>query len=186
MKTIKFAKGSLKINHKGDAPLTGKNVVNMTTTMASGDALSISYGDDMAFVFYSNSSKIIGGCLLTRERAESGYLKTELRQVMANYGLLPEDIHCYLGPSLTFAHCPMGEDALESKFIRKGYNGACKRTSGVAFLDLQVLETYYLRELGIPFDNIVVDEGDTFECDDLYFSPLRGDSEKNSLSIVLE
>lgn len=186
MKTIKFPKGSLKITHKGDAPLSGKNAINMTTTMASGDPLSIPYGDDIAFVFYSDAVKIIGGCLLTREKAESGYLKTELRQVMANYGLLPEDIHCYLGPSLTFAHCPMSEEALESKFIRKGYNGACKRQNGVAFLDIQVLETYFLRELGIPFDNIVVDDGDTFERDDLYFSPLRGDSEKNYLSIVLD
>lgn len=186
MKTIRFTKGSLKINHKGDAPLTGKEVVNMTITMASGDSLKITYGDDMAFVFYSESTKICGGCLLTRDRAESAYLKNELKKIMANYGLLPEDVHCYLGPSLTFAHCPMSETELEEKFIRKGYVGACKRTTGVAFLDLQVLETYYLRELGIPFDNIVIDEGDTFERDDLYFSELRGDAEKNCLSITLD
>lgn len=186
MKNIKFAKGSIKIKQKGDSPISGKNIVGMTTTMTSNEQLVVPFGDDMAFAFYSDQKKIIGACLLTKEKAESAYLKTELNKVMATFGLQPEEIHCYLGPSLTFAHCPMGEDELQKKYINNGYNSACKRQTGVAFIDLQVLETNYLRELGIPFDNIVIDEGDTYEADDLYYSPLRGDVEKNALSIVLD
>lgn len=183
MKTILIENGAIQISHKGDAPLAGEVADNIVTTMASNHPLVVNYGDDIPLVFYSKSKNLIGACLLTKERLENDFLKTGMKEVIARYGLLSKDVSVYVGPGLTFAHVVVDREELLS-VIAKGYTGAAKRTEGVDFIDLQVLATYQLRAVGIPFDNITIDSNDTFESDDLFYSPLRGDKELNSISIV--
>lgn len=184
MKTINFEKGLIRVANKGDLPLTGESVKTIVTTMASNHPLVIEYGDDMPVVFYSKTKNLIGACLLSKEKLENEDLKMDMKEVIARYGLLSKDVCVYVGPSLTFAHVVVDREELLS-VIAKGYTGAAKRTEGVDFVDLQVLATYQLRALGIPFDNITIDSNDTFEAEDLYYSSLRGDREKNTISICL-
>ncbi len=164
---------------KGAAALpTGEKVSSLSVSVLPFHPLLLETADEIPFFFYDRKAHLIGAAPISKEETLRESLKTDLRRVMAQYNLVPSDIVCWLGPSLTFSHTPV-DKALIQKLIEMGYRAATKGTFGVVFIDLPVMNFLMLRALGIPAANIYLDAHDTFECSELFYSALRGDKNKN-------
>jgi copper oxidase (laccase) domain-containing protein len=141
--------------------------------------------DEIPFVYYFPALKIYGAAKVTKDEALKEIPYFKMKDLMAQYGLKGEDVRIYLGPSLTFSHTLVERSVIVS-LMEKGYRSACKRTSGVDFLDVPMLVVTMMRKLAIPFKNIHLDNHDTFECDSLLYSALRGDVKANPIILGKE
>ena len=146
--------------------------------LSTKEPLLLLAADEIPFVFYSKSKKIIGALSLTKEDTMNEKLLSTLKKVMEGELISPNDLYCYLGPSLTFSHVRVDRETLLT-MIKKGYRAATKRTDKVDYLDLPMLNVVILRNLGIPFNHIAIDIHDTYEAESLLYSESRGDKEKN-------
>jgi copper oxidase (laccase) domain-containing protein len=161
---------------------TGDKVVLLTVTAEKRHPLIVETSDEIPFFFYDKPAHLIGAARLTKEETLTESLKADMHRVIVQYNLVPSDIVIYMGPCLTFSHTVV-ERPLLLKVMDMGYRAAAKRTSGVDFFDVPILNVIMLRNLGIPAKNIYLDAHDTFECDKLFYSSLRGDKKKN-VSII--
>jgi copper oxidase (laccase) domain-containing protein len=139
--------------------------------------------DEVPLLYYVPKLGLFGGAALSQENALDEEVKTKLHTLMVQYNLEGKDLYAFIGPSLTFSHVPVERKVLES-LMERGCRAAAKRCDGVDFFDVPMMNVIQLRSLGIPFDHILIDAHDTFECADILYSALRGDKEKNP--IVLE
>jgi len=138
----------------------------------------ISTADEIPFFFFDKKSLAHGGTALSVEEVRGEIILKRFKPLLAQHSFKSENIIVYLGPSLTFSHV-LVERADILDLMNRGYRAATKRTDGVDFFDPRMMVVVMLRQLGIPFSNIYLDNHDTFECDALLYSALRGDSKKN-------
>ena len=101
----------------------------------------------------------------------------DLSSLLLRLHLDPNQVEAFLGPSLTFAHIEQADEVL-TRVKELGYDLACKGTSGVHYLDQQVLVLLQLRKIGIPMNQIHVSCYDTYDTKGLK-SALGGDEKKN-------
>jgi len=134
--------------------------------------------DEIPFFFFDKKSLSHGGAALSVTDVRGEIVLKRFKPLLAQYSFKPENIIVYLGPSLTFSHV-LVERADILDLMNKGYRAATKRTDGVDFFDPRMMVVVMLRQLGIPFENIYLDNHDTFECEALLYSALRGDKKKN-------
>src|SRR5574344_2100301 len=163
---------------------SGEEITAFSVTALAQHPLLIKTADEVPFFFYDQKAHLIGGAPLSKEGTLKEELKKRMHEVMVQYNLNPDDIVVYLGPSLTFSHTLVDRPTL-LKVMDMGYRAAAKRTSGVDFFDVPVMNVLMLRKLGIPAANIFIDAHDTFECDSLLYSKLRGDKKENPSVIEL-
>lgn len=140
--------------------------------------------DEVPFFFYAPKQHLYGALRLSKENTLNEFLLKQFHTILVQYNLAPEDVYCYLGPCLTFSHVTVERPVL-LKIMDMGYRAAAKRTSGVDFFDVPIMNVLMLRKLGVPSINITLDAHDTYECDQLLYSALRGDSKKNPTVIEL-
>jgi copper oxidase (laccase) domain-containing protein len=140
--------------------------------------------DDVPVIYYAPKQGLFGGATLSKEASLNEELKTKLHTLMVQYNLEGKDLYAFIGPSLTFSHVPVERKVLED-LMERGYRAAAKRCDGVDFFDVPMMNVIQLRGLGLPFDHILIDAHDTFECADILYSQLRGDKEKNPIVIEL-
>jgi copper oxidase (laccase) domain-containing protein len=162
----------------------GEEVADFSVTALSHHPLVVKTADEVPFFFYDKKAHLIGAAKLSKEETLKEYLKTKMHEIMVQYNLQGEDIVAYLGPALTFSHTLVDRPTL-LKVMDMGYRAAAKRTSGVDFFDVPVMNVLMLRKLGIPAENIFIDAHDTFECETLLYSKLRGDKKENPSVIEL-
>lgn len=163
---------------------SGERVTDFAVTALKNHPLLVETADEIPFFFYARKAHLIGAAVLSKENTLAEYLKSKLHQVMVQYNLSSNDVYCYLGPALTFSHV-LVERPVIIKIMDMGYRAAAKRTSGVDFFDVPIMNVLMLRKLGIPSENITLDAHDTFECDSLLYSKLRGDKKANPSVIEL-
>lgn len=162
----------------------GEEVTDFHVTPMANHPLLLKTADEVPFFFYDLKAHLIGAAALSKEATLAEYLKDKMHAIMVQYNLDPADIIVYLGPALTFSHTLIDRPTL-LKVMDMGYRAAAKRTSGIDFLDVPVMNVLMLRRLGIPAKNIFIDAHDTFECDSLLYSSLRGDKKSNPSVIEL-
>jgi copper oxidase (laccase) domain-containing protein len=162
----------------------GASVHSFFVSAKKGERYVLYTSDEIPFVFYSPSKGIYGATSINKDESLSEMLLIKFHAIMVQYNLEPKEIYCYLGPSLTFSHTIVERPLIES-LMEKGYRAAAKRTSGVDFFDMPVMNVLMLRKLGIPFANITIDNHDTYECDSLLNSKMRGDNASNATEIEL-
>jgi copper oxidase (laccase) domain-containing protein len=163
---------------------SGENVTDFSVTALAHHPLVVQTADEVPFFFYDQKAHLIGAAKLSKDETLKEYLKTKMHEIMVQYNLQGEDIVVYLGPALTFSHTLVDRATL-LKVMDMGYRASAKRTSGVDFFDVPVMNVLMLRKLGIPAANIFIDAHDTFECDSLLYSKLRGDKKENPSVIEL-
>jgi copper oxidase (laccase) domain-containing protein len=163
---------------------SGEEVIDFKLTALAHHPLLLRTADEVPFFFYDKKAHLIGAASLSKEATLKEYLKGKMHEVMVQYNLSGKDIVCYLGPALTFSHTLVDRPTLV-KVMDMGYRAAAKRTSGVDFFDVPIMNVLMLRKLGIPAENIFIDAHDTFECDALLYSKLRGDKKANPSVIEL-
>lgn len=141
--------------------------------------------DELPLFFYSKKKQIYGCLRLDKENTLKEFLFKKLHEIIVQYNLTVDDLYVYFGPSLTFSHVSVERSTL-LKVMDMGYEAAAKRTSGIDFFDIPIMNFLMLRKLGIPSENITLNSYDTYECDKLLYSSLRGDGKKNPTIIELE
>lgn len=156
----------------------GEKVESFKVTALAHHPLLVEASDEIPFFFYDANAHLIGAAKLTKDETLAEFLKAKMHEIIVQYNLLPKDILCYFGPSLTFSHTTVDRSVI-LKVMDLGYRAAAKRTSGVDFFDVPIMNFLMLRKLGVPAENIFIDAHDTFECDQLFYSKLRGDKLEN-------
>jgi hypothetical protein len=136
------------------------------------------HADELPFFYFVPKKGLFGGMLLTPETSLQEKLFHDFGTILQKEKIDPQDVVCYFGPSLTFSHVAIERPTL-LKIMAMGYRAAAKRTSGVDYFDVPMMNFLMLRKLGVPAKNITLDAHDTFEDEDLLFSAKRGDKEKN-------
>ncbi len=139
--------------------------------------LAISSADEVPLFLYEEG-RILIGAKVNQASAIAGKAKAKIHATITQYNLNPKVLHVYMGPCLTFSHTVVERPVIE-ELMEKGYRAAAKRTDGVDFLDVPVLLLLQLRSLGIPMENIVIGDYDTYENPELFYSELRGEKESN-------
>lgn len=163
---------------------SGEEVKDFKVTAIANHPLLLKTSDEVPFFFFDLKAHLVGAASLSKDETLKEYLKEKMHEIIVQYNLNPADIIAYLGPSLTFSHTLVDRSTL-LKVMDMGYRAAAKRTSGVDFFDVPVMNVLMLRKLGIPAANIYIDAHDTFECDSLLYSKLRGDKKENPSVIEL-
>lgn len=163
---------------------SGTIIKDFAVTMEKGNRLILKTNDELPIVFYSLKPKLIGGLIVDEEKSLKETTFQKIKEVLTSFNIKPSDLYVVFGPSLTFSHCPVERSVIE-KLLDYDYRAAAKRTNGVDFIDIPVLNILQLRRLGIPFKNIATTNIDTYECSEILFSKLRGEDQKNSLEIEI-
>lgn len=164
--------------------LEGKN--NEFRTTEKGKTFTIWAHDEIPFVYYVPTLGLFGGTTINKEEALSNKVYHLMQSLIKDNNLDPSLIYCYLGPALTFSHFPLTHNEA-STFVTKGCEAAVKgNNTATFFYDPQMMNLLQLRKIGIPFLNITMETIDTFECEPILYSALRGDKEKNPTIIKLD
>ncbi len=142
--------------------------------------LAIVSSDEIPF-FFSYEGRLLGGMKIDKEATLSGELKRHMESFLQSEHADPKKLDCYLGPALTFSHNP-AERSLQEQLIQKGYRAVCKRGHGVDYVDLPLLNALYLRELGIPMENIEISEYGTYEIP--YLASQSAGKEGENITVV--
>jgi len=184
MKNIVFEKRGLKVVTylKSRAPrLTGDEVDGFAVTEDKHHPLILRTADEIPLFFFA-PGRIAGAIRLGKEETLAETLKTKLGAVIEKYSIRPTTLIVYFGPCITFSHVPVERPFIED-LMKRGYRSACKRTDGVDYFDMPVMNLLMLRSLGIPMENIFISDYDTFENPKLFYSHARGDQkEKTNIS----
>jgi hypothetical protein len=134
--------------------------------------------DELPLAFFLPKRGIFGGIVLTPKDSLEEKLFRDFKTFLDQIKAKPEEVYFCFGPSLTFSHVVIDRPTL-LKIMDLGYRGAAKRTSGLDFFDVPMMNFLQLRKLGVPAANITLDAHDTFEDDALLYSHSRGDKENN-------
>ena len=145
--------------------------------------LTVLSNDDIP-LFFAIPGKIIGAMKIGKDEIDVKKLTENLRASLVSLGLDATEMHCIIGPCLTFSHMPVERKVIE-KLLDDGFMLAAKRTDGVDFLDLPDFILAELRHLGVKMENIVIGDYDTFENPEMLYSRLRGDKELNATTAYL-
>ncbi len=166
-----------------DSPLL--TPIPMSQLVLSKDKpLFLLSADEIPFVFYEKKQHLFGAMVISKQDSFDEKLYHALEDFIRDKKLNVDEICCYLGPSLTFSHVGIDRNTLIS-LIQKGYRAAAKRTNGVDYVDLPVMNMVMLRKIGISFSNIYINRYDTFEAEALLYSERRGDKKKNPTLIEM-
>lgn len=112
--------------------------------------------------------------------------KKSVAHLIENEGSNPEDIHAYLGPALAFDQNPIDEKMMHAILaMNPDFHYAIKKSEGVYYLDVPLLNFGQLRDIGIPSNNITASGIDTFSNKDDYFSYAREKVTGRHLSLIL-
>jgi len=176
MKNILFEKRGFKaVTYlKNRSPrLTGDEVEGFAVTEDKNRPLVLKSADEIPLFFFV-PGRLVGAIRLGKEETLGEILKIRLGETIAKYSLRPENIIVYFGPCITFSHVPVERPFIED-LMKRGYRSACKRTDGVDYFDMPVMNLLMLRNLGIPMGNIFFSDFDTYENPTLFYSHARGD-----------
>ncbi len=164
--------------------VAGKEVTGFGATAKKGQVLTMFVADELPLVIYESDGRACALASYKKEELLSNKLIKDIKAFAIAYGVPLPSLKVYIGPTLTFSHVLVTREELLHA-IEMGYRAAAKRTSGVDFLDLPVMAILELRSLGIPFQNITPSGYDTFEGEEIFYSELRGDEEKNEIYVEL-
>ena len=155
-----------------------------TLALSESEPLLLEAADEIPFVFYAKEHRLFGAMVILKQDSLDEKLYRVMKTLIHDKGLNAQEIYCYLGPSLTFSHVEVDRNTLLS-IIQKGYRAAAKRTNGVDYADLPLMNVVMLRKIGIPFHNIFIDGHDTYEMEPFLYSEKRGDEKKNPTFVEL-
>lgn len=151
---------------------------NPVTSFVYGNKpLRLLSNDDIPFIFCYDG-KLLGGMKINLDDTLGEKLYQEMSKLIKGKKLAPEKFVCYFGPAIGFSHISVTRE-LQMELIEKGFQLACKRTSGEDYLDLGVMNLLMLRKLGIPMLNIHISDYGTADDPKLLYSQSNGEEKEN-------
>lgn len=189
MKTISYSiEGKLKALTLTKESLTRPVVIGRQDEFFSckkGKPFIIWANDDVPLVYCVPSLGKVGGFTISKDESLNEKAFSLIGDFIKKENVDPSLIFAYIGPSLTFSHCPITKEEAAS-YLAKGYGPALKgNNTATFFFDPQMMNVLQLRKLGIPFEQITISPYDTYECEPILYSALRGDKEKNPTIVEL-
>ncbi len=154
-------------------------------TYEKGLALGVFHADCVPLFIYAPKQGLVGVIHAGKEGTFKKVTYKALKYIIEQENIDPKDIYLHLGPSITFSHFIINSTPEEMiKEYGKEYLKAMKVTNGVCFIDLPLINVMQARETNIPFENISVYDGCTFENEDLFFSHRRENKTGRHLSVI--
>jgi len=109
-----------------------------------------------------------------------------VRHLIEREGSNPKDIRAYIGPALTFAFHPIAEAERDAILAQNpDFFYALKRSDGINFLDVPLLNVGQLRHMGVPSANITASGIDTYSNPNEYFSYARDKKTGRHMSLII-
>ena len=140
------------------------------------EPLAIASHDEIP-CFFVHENGYFGAIKVSKEEALNDKILAKVGPALGQYGLSGAGLHVIFGPRLSFSHTPVEPEELVE--VLGKYPNACKRTSGVNYLDIPLVCLMQFRALGVHMKNIHIGEIDTYENPSALYSASRGDEEEN-------
>ncbi|GIL17643.1 MAG: hypothetical protein BroJett040_13940 [Oligoflexia bacterium] len=141
--------------------------------------LCISTADCLPIFFFNSDRTIIAG-VHSGWRGVALNLVSKVIQNFQSQGVLPKDLHCFIGPHISQEYFEIGQDAfdiLQSAAAQVGSSDMFyAKKNEKYFFDLDLLTRYQCQKLGVLEENIFSLNMDTFS--DRQFHSYRRDKEK--------
>ncbi len=154
-------------------------------TFEKGLALAVFHADCVPLFLSAPKHGLIGVIHAGAQGTFKKITYKSLMHIIEQEKIDPQDIYVHIGPSITFSHYIVDESPQEmvnhygEEFLR-----GMKATNGVSFIDLPLLNVIQTREAHIPYENISIYDGCTFENDQLFFSYRREKKTGRHLSVI--
>ncbi|HOJ44443.1 MAG TPA: peptidoglycan editing factor PgeF [Bacilli bacterium] len=148
-------------------------------------ALAIFHADCVPVFLFDKVKKWVAIIHAGMAGSLKGITEKSIAHLIKMEGSHPENIFAYLGPSLTFAHNPIEEKTMTSILaLNPDFHYAIKKSDGIYYLDVPLLNYGQLRKSGVPAANITNSGIDTYSDPDRYFSFARETTTGRHLSII--
>ncbi|MCX5775135.1 MAG: polyphenol oxidase family protein [Firmicutes bacterium] len=179
------------------AKVTSKNLGAGETSFESGVtgdalytydkniALGIFHADCVPVFLYAKKAGLIAIIHAGQIGTLKGVTEKSVHYLIDKEGISADDIHAFLGPSLSFSHNIIDAEMKASVIaLGEDYIHGLKETNGETFLDIPLINFIQLRNAGVPSLNITLSEFCTYENKDLFFSTKRNPLTGRHLSII--
>ena len=156
-------------------------------TYDTGVALAVFHADCAPVFLYDEVKKWVAVIHAGTPGTLNRITEKTVRHLINTEGSDPKNIYAYIGPALTFAFHPIAETEKESVLkANPDFNYGVKRSDGLYYLDVPLLNYGQLRALGIPSINIEASGIDTYSNPNEYFSFARDKKTGRHLSIIIK
>lgn len=148
-------------------------------------AIGIFHADCVPVFIYAKKAGLIAIIHAGQTGTLKGITEKSIHHFIEKEGVSADDIHAYLGPSLSFSHNIINAE-MKSNVIALGedYIRGLKETNGETFLDIPLINFIQLRKAGVPSLNITMSEYCTYENKDLFYSTKRSPLTGRHLSVI--
>jgi len=164
-----------------DSGITGDALYTYEKNLAIG----IFHADCVPVFLYAKKAGLIAIIHAGQAGTLKGITEKSIRHLIDKEGVSADDIHAYLGPSLTFSHNTINAEMKASVIaLGEDYIRSLKETNGETFLDIPLINFIQLRRAGVPSLNITMSEYCTYENKELFFSAKRNPLTGRQLSII--
>jgi len=148
-------------------------------------ALAIFHADCVPVFLFDKVKKWVAIIHAGMAGSLKGITQKSIDYLVKTEGSDPKNIFAYIGPSLTFAHNPIEEKTMTSILsLNPDMHYAIKKSDGIFYLDVPLLNYGQLRKSGVPAANITNSGIDTFSHPQRYFSFARDNTTGRHLSII--
>jgi hypothetical protein len=149
-------------------------------------ALAIFHADCVPVFLFDKVKKLVAIIHAGMAGSLKAITEKAINHLVKHEGSRPQDIFAYSGPSLTFAYNPIDETTKTAILsLNPDFHYAIKKSDGIFYLDVPLLNYGQLRKAGIPSSNITMSGIDTFSHPDEYFSATREKQTGRHLSIIM-
>lgn len=156
-------------------------------TYDAGLALAVFHADCAPVFLYDEVRKWVAVIHAGTQGTLNRITEKTVRHLIEAEGSDPRHIHAYIGPALTFAFHPITEAEKENILkANPDFNYGIKRSDGIYYLDVPLLNYGQLRALGVPSTNIEASGIDTYSNPNEYFSFARDKKTGRHLSIIIK
>ena len=145
--------------------------------------LSVLHSDCAPIFLYAKDKEIICAIHASIKGSILAITKKAVLTLINKEKVDPNEINAFYGPGVVFLHIEANEDVFK-KVEKLGYPQCLKRSMGVNFLDVQLLNYMQLVDAGVVPGHIVLNKYDTYDNANLFFSSMRNNVTGRMLSTI--
>lgn len=166
----------------------GIDQVDALYTFDKNLVLAFFHADCVPVLFYDRTTQLIGAIHAGYDGTLSEITKKTLSHIIQNEKVKPDNIQVIIGPALSFKNSNMKADITQKLNDMTVDTSDCfmKLENGHFKLDTRTLNIRMCLDCGIPLDNILNYDHDTYEESNLYYSYERDGQTGRHLSFIMQ
>jgi YfiH family protein len=146
-------------------------------------ALSVIHSDCAPIFIYAADKEIICSIHASIKGSLTEITKKAVKTLINKEKVDPKNIYAFYGPGVTFSHLEAHEDTFK-KVEKLGYTMCLKRSMGIDYIDINLLNYMQLIDCGVPAKQIILNKYDTYDNANLFFSSMRNNVTGRMLSVI--